>query len=181
VTRPARGSAELVPRTVASEIGPASMPLREGIRLRLRVDGAPDPRTGLYGDFGEGWDYLGGAISSDANVVGAESRRLGWFAALTDTMAPRLHVVRPRRRALPGPYSTWALEARIAENGSGLDTRNTGFVVDGRKVPSEWDGVRGVLRWRPRVAPAHGSHAWELEARDRAGNVRRSRGTFVIN
>ena len=62
-----------------------------------------------------------------------------------------------------------------------MDVKETFFVVDGRRVPSEWDGVRGELRWRPLVRPPSGSHRYQVIAADKAGNARRASGTFVLD
>jgi murein DD-endopeptidase MepM/ murein hydrolase activator NlpD len=179
--RSVRGTAELVPLGPACELGPATLPLRSGIRLRLPAAGPLAARAGLYGDFGSGWEWLGGAPAAGGDEVTASSRRLGWFAALADTMAPRVRVFRPLRRAPHGPYSTWELRARVLEFGSGVDADGSAFIVDGRRVPSEWDAVRELLRWKPLAAPARGAHRWEIEVRDHAGNVRRGHGTFVLD
>ena len=84
------------------------------------------------------------------------------------------------RRAPAGPYPRWALEAQLVEQGSGVDPRATSFVVDGRRVPSEWDAVVATLRWRPLRTPARGRHVVTVVATDRAGNVRKTRGAFVV-
>jgi hypothetical protein len=73
------------------------------------------------------------------------------------------------------------LEARITEEGSGVDARGSAFVVDGRRVPSEWDAVENTLRWRPLRRPASGRHELEIVVADRAGNVRRRHAGFVLD
>ena len=87
----------------------------------------------------------------------------------------------PPRRAPSGPYSRWALVALAGESGSGVDAKASGFVVDGVRVPTEWDGDVRVLRWRPLAPPAPGRHAHELRVVDRAGNRAVRRGTFVLD
>ena len=114
-------------------------------------------------------------------MLEADSRRLGTFALYADTLAPRVTTLAPARSATPSPYSRWALEARLAEEGSGVDARASGFEVDGARVPSEWDAEERTLRWRPRVPPAPGTHTFTVVAVDRAGNTARSSGSFVID
>jgi hypothetical protein len=114
-------------------------------------------------------------------VLEADSRRLGTFALFADTLAPRIAPLAPARTTAPGAYNRWALEARLAEEGSGVDTRASGFEVDGARVPSEWDAEESTLRWRPRVAPVPGRHTFTVVASDRAGNTARSSGSFVID
>jgi len=80
-----------------------------------------------------------------------------------------------------GVVARWALEARITEEGSGVDARASAFVVDGRRVPSEWDAVENTLRWRPLRPPASGRHELEIVVTDRAGNLRRRHAGFVLD
>lgn len=182
VGRSASGTQELVPVSDAFRIEPAELPLRAGVQLQLDPRrGALDPRAGLYRSSGSGWDWIGGRDAERPSAVAGDSRRLGAFAALVDTLAPRLTALRPSRRAPAAAYPRWALRARVAEFGSGLDTRESFFTVDGRRVPTEYDAVRQTLQWRPQVRPARGTHRYSLEARDRAGNLRRASGTFVLD
>jgi hypothetical protein len=142
----------------------------------------PLPATaGLYRDGGEGWEWLSGPGASAAASIATSARRLGRFALLDDTLAPRIGRVLAPRKAARSAYSLWSLHAPVIENGSGLDVRGTYFTVDDRRVPSEWDGVRSVLAWRPLTPPSRGAHRWTLVARDRAGNERRESGTFVLD
>jgi hypothetical protein len=53
--------------------------------------------------------------------------------------------------------------------------------VDGARGPSEWDAEEKTLRWRPRRAPKPGAHRYTVVVADRAGNVTRSSGTFVLD
>jgi hypothetical protein len=178
----ARGTAELAPLGPECVMGPASLPLREPARLRLPVSGPLVARAGLYGEFGAGWEWLGGATEGAESLsVSGETRQLGRFAAFADTLAPRVRMFRAHRHAEPGPYSTWELKARVMEFGSGVDARGSAFIVDGTRVPTEWDTPRDLLRWRPARRPARGVHHYLLEVRDRAGNVRRTRGSFVLD
>ena len=182
VGRPAPGTLELVPLTDEYAMEPADLPLREGIGVRIATRAPLDARAGLYvRDEDGGWSYVGGRDAKDGTVVAGETRVLGSFAAFADTVAPRLRALRPLRRAPRVPYSQWALRARVTESGSGLDTRGTFFTVDGRRVPTESDAPRDLLVWRPLAPPARGTHRYVLEARDRAGNVRRVSGTFVLD
>jgi hypothetical protein len=135
----------------------------------------------MYRSGGAGWSFAGADYDSAGKEVRAGSRAPGRFALFRDTHAP--HVMPLNRVGVQGasPYSTWALQARVRERGSGIDADETYFIVDGRRVPSEWDGESSVLRWRPRVAPARGRHAVIVVAVDRAGNAVRTPGRFVVN
>ena len=166
---------ELIHGRTLGYLGPESEPLRTAVKLSARVGGSP--RAGIY-RFGDGWEWVG------SQRVGSryqdESRRLGWFAEFEDTVAPRVEPAITRAGART-PYSRWALEAVVAERGSGLDARASYFTVDDHRVATEWDPDAGVLRWRPLRPPGRGTHRFEVVASDRAGNVGRRSGSFVLD
>ena len=186
---------ELRARSRVFALGPALTPLRGPLRvgieergagLRSLKGGSPAPgggapATALYRDIGGGWELVGGDRGPRAGWIGAETRALGRFALFRDVSAPRIRLLPPPRGGGPGPAARWALEALITEEGSGLDARASAFVVDGRRVPSEWDVVTNTLRWRPLRRPASGPHELEIVVADRAGNVRRRHAGFVLD
>jgi hypothetical protein len=160
--------------------GPLLVPLRKPFRVGL-VTSASDAsaRVAIYHDDGSGWSWL--RTERDGGRLWAETRRLGSFAVFADSVPPRITPLAAPRRAPRRVYPRWALEARVADGGSGIDARASYFEVEGRRVPSEWDPEAGVLRWRPRVAPSKGTHAYRVVATDRAGNLTRRRGSFVLD
>lgn len=161
---------------------PALTPLRRPLRVGIGLAKGEEARgVALYRDSGDGWEWLGAEGDSGTGRIGAESRRLGRFALFRDVRPPRVTVPAAPPAPLPGAYPRWALEVRVEEQGSGVDARRSLFVVDGRRVPSEWDAVAGTLRWRPLRAPASGRHEVEVCVADRAGNVRRRHGSFVLD
>ena len=186
---------ELKARSRVFALGPAMTPLRRPLRVAIEATGqsrgmtAGGPRaaravptaTALYRDTGDGWEALGADLEPREGWIGAETRALGRFALFRDAAAPRIRLLPPSRGAGAGPVARWALEAGIAEEGSGVDARASYFVVDGRRVPSEWDAVANTLRWRPLRRPVSGRHELEIVAADRAGNVRRRHAGFVLD
>lgn len=182
--RPAREEAppELALIATVGRLEPEALPLRRPVHIRQSLSGVRDTaRVGLYRHDRDGWSYLGAKRAADASGIEADSRRLGTFALFADTLAPRVAPLAPARAAAQGRYSRWALEVLITEEGSGVDARASGFEVDGARVPSEWDAEERTLRWRPRSAPAAGTHRFTITAADRAGNVVLRHGTFVID
>ncbi len=186
---------ELKARSHVFVLGPLLTPLRRPLRVGIETTGAGrrpaagDARatarestaTALYRDTGDGWEWLGADFERGEGWIGAETRSLGRFALFRDTAAPRVRLLPPSRVAGVGPRVRWALEARVTEEGSGVDARASYFVVDGRRVPSEWDGVVNTLRWCPLRPPASGRHELEIVVTDRARNVRRRHGDFVLD
>ncbi|NOT34185.1 MAG: M23 family metallopeptidase [Candidatus Eisenbacteria bacterium] len=157
------------------EITPTFIPLRRALSLAWTApEGA---RRALYRWDGSGWSFVGsGGDSANGHRV-AESRRLGTFALLADTLAPRVTLrkpsVGPRK-----PYSRWELEAGVVESASGVDARESYFMIEGKRVPTEWDSEADALRWRPRVVPAAGTYRITVVVTDRAGNARTRSGVF---
>jgi hypothetical protein len=176
-----RGTAELTPLSDAWSLEPSNLALRSDAQLRIVLPGATPPaRVDMYRASGRGWSPLGARFDSTSRSFEAGTRTLGQFTLMADTLAPRIALRRPRG-GMGAHYSQWMLEASLSEAGSGVDRSRSWIEVDGRRVPTEWDGERQRLRWRPLKRPARGSHAYEVVATDVAGNARRERGSFVLN
>ncbi len=165
----------------AVALHPLLLPVRTPFRISAAAPWPPERSLGLYRDSGEGWEWIGARLDSATRELSAETRRFGRFALFRDVKAPRIELVMPPRTPPLWPYPRWALEAKLDERGSGVDATATTFIVDGKRVPSEWDAEVATLRWRPLHAPARGRHRCEVVAVDRAGNLSRGEGTFVLD
>jgi hypothetical protein len=173
---------DLIPVRSLSWIGPASTPLVKAFPLRIaNRDIADTAHVGLYRRTASDWDYVRMTRRADGHGWDAESSRLGEFALFADTLAPRITPQKPPHKVTTGPYPRWAVEATIAEAGSGLDARASYLTVDGQRVPTEWDPEASVLRWRPLQRPKKGTHQVSILASDRAGNSRVRSLTFVLD
>ena len=174
------GELSLVGRGV--QVLPATTPLAKGVDVALALPASvASAKIALYRDAGDGWEYIGAKHDAATRTIGGSTRHLGSFALFKDTRAPRGTFVAPPRAQLAGAYPRWAIEAPLADKGSGVDASATYFIIDGRRVPSEWDSVIETLRWKPLRAPSSGQHTVVLVATDRAGNTRKTSGTFVLN
>jgi murein DD-endopeptidase MepM/ murein hydrolase activator NlpD len=168
-------------------IGPAWVALRKSFVLRLSVPEITGSKStlprdvALYQDRGGGWDAISSRYDPTRQELIAEPNHLGRFALLRDVIPPHLASRRMVRLGPSEPYSKWRLECVVAEHGSGVDPRASYFTVDDRRVPSEFDSPKNVLRWKPLKRPAHGAHTFTVVVADRAGNVTRRSGRFVIN
>ena len=177
-----RRERELTPASPTYALLPRLTPLRIPVEIAIApAGGRHDAHVALYGDTGDGWEFLSAEFEPSRRCFLAHSRRPGRFALFGDLVAPRIQALKPSPRIGAGPYNRWALEARLADAGSGIDPRASFLRVDGRRVPSEWDSEVGVLRWRPVHAPAAGAHRCEIVAVDRVGNVARAGAGFVID
>lgn len=182
--RPGTGSRAqgLVAAGERVHVRPEDLPLRRPLLVTLPVATGETSKLGVYRRrAGGAWEWMGARRDAAARLISAESGLPGEFAALRDTLAPFVRVAPPSRSAPRGAYSRWQLVARVVERGSGLDAAESAFVVDGARVPTEWDPEKRELRWRPLTPPAAGTHRWQVRAVDRAGNVASRRGTFVLD
>ena len=177
----ASGEKGLIPVGASWSVEPATLPLRLPVQLRLELPpGESADRVGLCRGDSRGWQWIGATIDSVSRVAIGESRELGRFALLRDDLAPRVVLLGPAPPSGGRPYSRWAVEASVVEEGSGVDARASWLEVDGVRVPTEWDPEAGRLRWRP-VRPAKpGLHRVVIVATDRAGNVARGSGSFRV-
>lgn len=182
VRAPAAG-AELAPLSPVLAVSPWRWALRRPLPVRFTIPpGGAGANVAIYRRApGGSWDWIGGAPDSTKRAIATTSSFLGEFALMRDAVAPRVRVPAPPRAPLPGPYSRWALECAVSESGSGVDARASSLAVDGRRVAIEWDSDANVLRWRPRIAPSTGAHAYAFRVVDRAGNASVSEGRFVLD
>ncbi len=122
--------------------------------------------VGLFRRTGTRWSFLAGRDSSGA--WSATTRRLGAFALLADTTAPEIvppSAYAPRVGSVPP-----ALAFGLTDRGSGLVAAEQRMLLDGRRVPAEYDPDADRLVWRPRVPLAAGAHEVVVEAVDALGN-----------
>ena len=164
-------------------VEPADLPLRAPVPVTLALPPGLSPvHTGLCRRDGPGdaWDWTEAPYDSASRTFRVNSGRLGQFALVRDDAAPEVTPLPAPARALAGPYSRWALTARVVDRTSGVDGRRSGFSVDGARVPTEWDPEMQALRWRPLHAPRAGTHHYQLEVVDHAGNRTARSGAFVI-
>ncbi len=129
----------------------------------------PAARTrgvGLFRRRAGGWSLVGAVDSS--GVARGTTRRLGTFALLADTTAPRL--VPPGRYAARAGVVPPAFSVRVSDAGSGLAASEQRITFDGRPVPAEYDVEAGRLTWRPRAPLPAGAHVLVVEVVDGLGN-----------
>jgi len=162
---------------------PATMPLRKPIAVTLVLPAGLSPaHTGIARRDGEGdeWEWNDARWDSVGHTFTTTTTRLGQFALVRDAAPPEVTPLPAPAKAAGGPYSTWALTARAKDEMSGIAGDSSGFEVDDKRVPTEWDAEEHVLRWRPRVPPAAGTHRYRLTVLDHAGNRTVHSGSFVI-
>jgi hypothetical protein len=178
---PLEPAGELEPLGDAWRVEPERLPLARAVLVSAPVaPGTALRGVGLYRRGDGAWQWLGAADDSTARALSATSRQLGAFALFRDTRAPRVSRFIVARDSSALPYSRWALEATLDEDGSGVSARESWIEVDGHRVPTEWDPEAGCLRWRPAAPPASGGHHARIVAADRAGNVTSHAAEFSV-
>ena len=178
----ARGRKGLIPLGGAWQVEPARHPLHRPVQVRIVAPaGAPLDGVGLYRFDSGAWQWVGSDRDPATHAVTGDSWRLGRFALFRDEIAPRAALLKPSAPPVRrGPYSRWAVEASVVEEGSGVDARASWIEVDGARVPTEWDPEAGRLRWRPAKPPGRGTHTVLIVAADHAGNATRKQGRFRL-
>jgi len=144
--------------------------------------GLSPAHTGIARRDGEAdeWEWNDARWDSVQRTFTTNTMRLGQFALVRDTAPPEVTPLPASAKVALGPYSTWALTASVKDEMSGIAGDSSGYEVDDKRVPTEWDAEQHVLRWRPRVPPAAGTHRYRLSVLDHAGNRTVRSGTFVI-
>ena len=167
----------------AVDAQPADLPLRGPVTMTLKLPaGLPREHTGLCRRDGDGdsWQWTDAIWDSTSRTFRVETLRLGQFALVRDDAPPEVTLLPARTRVAPAAYPHWEYRARLVDRTSGIAGRACVLMVDGERVPTEWDSENRILRWRPLRAPAPGRHEVRLDAVDRAGNHAIRSGSFVI-
>jgi murein DD-endopeptidase MepM/ murein hydrolase activator NlpD len=173
---------DLEPFGTPLEIGPREIVLRRAFALHVALPpGTLVKGLSAYVNHGSGWEFVRSQFDAVESEMTAEPSQIGRFALFRDSVAPHVTLHSPPAHAPRTPYPSWALECRAKDDGSGIDVRASYLIVDGRRRPTEWDPEAGVLRWKPLAAPARGTHRYSVIATDRAGNVARASGHFVLD
>lgn len=145
---------------------PVDLALARPLRLAWRESGVTQRNVGLFHHTGGRFSLVATRDSSGGWT--ASTRRLGTFALLADTTAPRL--VPPARYAARVGRAAPAFSVRLSDAGSGLVASEQRVLFDGRPVPAEYDVEAGRLTWRPRAPLPAGAHVIVVEAVDGLGN-----------
>jgi hypothetical protein len=180
--RRASAAPELIPISDEYALLSEHLPLKKSWRITMALSrGRRADGVGLYRRGSNGWAWQATSYDSVRNQLTAESRRLGPFALFVDRVPPRI-LSEPKSEWEPSsPDARWRLEARVEDDGSGINAAASYFVIDGRPMPSEWDADQNRLRWRPRARPDAGTHSYQVIVVDRAGNRSRAAGSFVLD
>lgn len=115
------------------------------------------------------WGFEGGDLEPGGTRMSLRFRRYGRFALLQDASPPEILEVRPAPGSR-GLARRVAVQARVEDEGKGLDFDGVTFAIDGRRLDAEFDPDRGVAKGLDPPLLRPGKHHIRVEAVDRAGN-----------
>lgn len=100
------------------------------------------------------------------------------FADSLDRRAPRISQLTPAQGTRVDERGRTFIQARLSDEGSGVDPRSVRLFVDGLDVTADAQVDRDEIGYRERLG--RGTHRAELVVRDRAGNETRSAWSFAV-
>jgi len=175
------GQADIPFITEAYRLEPADEPLDEKATITFSLEKEPSTRrAGIYALNSKGeWGYLATQVDEKAKLVTASIRKLGTYAVLRDTIAPRVWAVRPRngstvRRSKP------TIRAHVDDTGSGIDYKTIEVHLDDDLIICEYDPFEKTISYRPDTSLAKGKHILSISLSDYAGNTSLATSTFAV-
>jgi hypothetical protein len=195
--------AGLVPVGPFVRVEPAGLPLDRGLWVGIRLDttAASAARVGLFRVDSAGKLSFEGAERADLSsenpparsigiptksastmsfpTIGTRVRRLGRFVLARDDAPPTLQFLSPAAGAVLTSGRP-LLRARVRDRQSGFREDDVTFLIDGRRVPTEWNPEADSIQHRPRFPLARGKHVIVAEATDRAGLTTRREITVTV-
>ena len=142
------------------QINDASIPLRDAIAVSFEPEKLPEipEKTHAYRFDGERLRFAGGKW--DKNTIHFTTRELGNFSLATDTVPPRIRLVRSDKQRI---------EAQISDPLSGVASFNA--YVNNEWVLMNYDYKRNAIWSEKLVDSTDFAGSLRLEITDRAGNV----------
>ena len=173
--------AEIPLVTEAYKIQPVHEPLDGKVTLTFSLeDEEPLRGAGIYMQTRkEDWDYLTTHVDEEQRLLTASISKLGTYAVLRDTIAPRISAIRPRRGATAGT-STPTISAHVEDTGSGIDYKAIKVHLDGKLIICEYDAFENSISYQVEDPLAEGEHTVSISLRDYAGNTSRAESRFTV-
>lgn len=162
---------ELVPVSMAYEIGIAKNKVDKGFSVSLKTDTATDSHgIALFNQVGDNWNF----VTASRDKEGAFAARTGSpqiFAIMRDIAAPRLSLAADMQLSEPFRTARPEFRGNIEEAGSGLDPRTViASIDDGPSQPVKVDS-NGNFVFVPIADLVAGDHQLVIKAADRTGNT----------
>jgi hypothetical protein len=172
-TDPIPGPGSLPAVSEAVDILPEGEALNEPATLAFDLipEAVPPQALGVYRyDPGrERWGFEGGDLEDGETRIALRFKRYGRFALLQDASPPALLEVRPAPGSRGQPRRL-AVQARVEDDGKGLDFNGVMIAIDDRPLETEFDPDRGLAKGIEPRTLSPGRHHIRVEAIDRAGN-----------
>jgi hypothetical protein len=172
-TEPIAGPPSLPAVSEAVDVLPEGEALNEPATLAFDLvpEAVPPQSLGVYryDASRDRWGFEGGDLDAGETRMVLRFRRYGRFALLQDATPPAILEVRPAPGARAQPRRL-AVQARVEEEGKGLDFNGVTIAVDDRPIETEFDPDRGLAKGFEPLTLSPGRHHIRVEAVDRAGN-----------
>jgi hypothetical protein len=170
-------------------VEPAGLPLDRGLWVGIRSDttaAASMSHVGLFSlDEQNAADFEGSeqadatAVSPGSSIIGARVRRLGRFVLARDVEPPTVSFLSPTHGQVLTSRQP-RIRARVRDRESGFREDDVTFLIDGRRVPTEWNPEADSMQHRPTSPLSPGRHVIVAEATDRSGLVTRREITITV-
>lgn len=162
------------------QVEPIDQPLAKTVRVKLKNkdDVGEEGGWGVYYlDSKQGWIFLGN--EQDGDYLYAETLSWELFGLVRDVDKPIVRVTSP---SPDGIYTNSSFEFRalVDDSTSGLTSGCFTLLLDGRKVPVEYDSPRDRLLYNLWKPAGVGEHQIKLTVTDRVGNTTEESINFFI-
>ena len=161
-------------------IEPTDEPLDGKATLTFSLRDADTLRgAGIYGLDPKGeWNYVSTGIDQAGKRLTASIRRLGTYAVLQDTVAPRIWAVRPRNGSTVR-NSKPRISAHVDDTGSGIDYKAITVHLDDELIICEYDPYEETISHQLDGPLAQGKHVLSISLSDYAGNTSSATTSFI--
>ncbi len=160
-------------------VGPETVPLADGLNVRIESLRGNDPQVGLYRLNSKGkWTWM--EPQRDSGGITTRSRLVGTFALLEDLEPPLIKNIQPGQGATISKTMP-EISCRVNDNLSGVDFDGSMTItLDGRWLIPEYDPETEILKTLPPEKLAPGKHDLEIMVTDRCGNNRKTQISFTV-
>ncbi len=161
---------------------PYEYPFANPFKLRFHSDVPWDTHAVIvYRELAKNgeWMFLGNEIEDDGKTLVAVALSNEDFAVTIDTTAPEILNYKPSDMYVTRDRQP-EIQIFLEDTLSGLNFRESEFLLDGEKVVWIFDPDKDKMYYRPWAELPAGDHTWEISVQDMVGNTTKHSGKFTI-
>jgi flagellar hook assembly protein FlgD len=116
------------------------------------------------------WEYLGGVVNTNSNIVTLETNHFSTLAVISDIQPPSLSEIYPKKYASQKPK----ISALVSDDGSGIDLESIIISLDEKDYTYTSGKVsysEGEIEFIPEKELSYGDHSFVISVKDKAGNL----------